>query len=82
MSTNAIPHLSGGATIASASRPFGSRDCTQGRPANAALRAARDAAKDTAGNAEVKFVKEYWKALGFIRRDAADNFIEQEQDWH
>lgn len=30
----------------------------------------------------VEFVKEYWKALGFIRRDDTDKFIEQEQSWH
>lgn len=30
----------------------------------------------------VEFVKEYWKALGFIRRDASDKFVEQEQTWH
>jgi hypothetical protein len=35
----------------------------------------------TAANA-VEFVKEYWKALGFIRRDPTDKFIEQEQSWH
>lgn len=31
---------------------------------------------------DAQFVKEYWKALGFIRRDATDRLIEQEQSWH
>lgn len=34
-----------------------------------------------AGSAE-EFVKEYWKSLGFMRRTAANEFIEQEQTWH
>jgi hypothetical protein len=29
-----------------------------------------------------EFVKEYWKELGFIRRDATDRFTEEEQNWH
>jgi hypothetical protein len=31
---------------------------------------------------EVEFVKEYWKALGFIRRESGDKFLEKEQSWH
>ena len=31
---------------------------------------------------EVEFVKHYWKALGFIRRNASDQFLEEEQTWH
>lgn len=31
---------------------------------------------------EIEYVKEYWKALGFIRRDASDRFVETEQSWH
>lgn len=31
---------------------------------------------------EIEFVKEYWKSLGFIRRDPTDKFLEQEQSWH
>lgn len=31
---------------------------------------------------EIEYVKEYWKALGFIRRDATNKFVEQEQSWH
>jgi hypothetical protein len=31
---------------------------------------------------DIQFVKEYWKALGFIRRNADDEFIEEEQTWH
>lgn len=35
----------------------------------------------TAGGV-VEFVKEYWKALGFIRRTTDNQFLEQEQSWH
>lgn len=31
---------------------------------------------------DLEFVQEYWKALGFVRRIATDEFIEQEQTWH
>jgi hypothetical protein len=30
----------------------------------------------------IEFVKEYWKALGFIRRDIAQKLVEVEQRWH
>ena len=30
---------------------------------------------------DAEYVKEYWKVLGFVRRDASDRFIEQEQTW-
>lgn len=30
----------------------------------------------------IEFVKEYWKALGFIRRDIAQKLVEVEQSWH
>jgi len=29
----------------------------------------------------VKFVKEYWKSLGFIRRQAGDIYLEKERNW-
>ncbi len=58
-------------------------------PSNAALAAAAAAARTTfitaraaAAPYEVKFVMEYWKALGFIRRNASDQFVEEEQTWH
>lgn len=31
---------------------------------------------------EIEYVKEYWKALGFVRRVAGDKFLETEQSWH
>ena len=51
-------------------------------PTNTALEAAAEAAEDAAARYKLEFVKEYWKALGFIRRDAGDVFKEQEQSWH
>jgi hypothetical protein len=30
----------------------------------------------------LEFVQEYWKSLGFIRRNATNEFIEREQSWH
>ena len=81
--TTAIPHLSGGATIVSDIAALAAAETAlRADPGNAALRAARDAAKDKAGKAEAKFVEEYWKVLGFVRRDVGNNFFEQEQDWH
>ena len=31
---------------------------------------------------DLEFIQEYWKALGFVRRKPADEFIELEQTWH
>jgi hypothetical protein len=28
------------------------------------------------------YTKEYWKHLGFVRRDGSDNFFDREQSWH
>jgi hypothetical protein len=28
------------------------------------------------------FVKEYWKHVGFVRRDGSENFFDREQSWH
>lgn len=41
-----------------------------------------DAAGNITDSGTVEFVKEYWKALGFIRRNASDQFVEEEQTWH
>ena len=48
----------------------------------AAAESALLAARVAAAPFEVRFVQEYWKALGFIRRQAGDEFTEQEQSWH
>jgi hypothetical protein len=79
-----IPHL-GSAGVAGAdlaARADAAEKAAKADPSNAALAAAAAAARAAAAPFEVEFVKEYWKALGFVRRDAADTFKEEEQSWH
>lgn len=79
-----IPHLGQdsvtGAALAEAADA--ARRAASADPTNTALEAAAEAAEDAAARYKLEFVKEYWKALGFIRRDAGDVFKEQEQSWH
>jgi hypothetical protein len=76
-----IPHLGAasvtGAALAAAADA--ARADARDHPGDAA-REAR--AKAAAAPYKLEFVKEYWKALGFIRRDATDTFKEEEQNWH
>ena len=79
-----IPHL-GPASVTGASLAAAAdaaRRAAKADPTNPALEAAAVAAEAAAAPYKLEFVKEYWKALGFIRRDAADMFTEQEQSWH
>ena len=52
----------------------------QAHPGDATRAAAARAARDAAAAYMIKFVKEYWKVLGFIRRRGAD-FKEEERNW-
>jgi hypothetical protein len=79
-----IPHLGApsvtGAALAAAADA--ARRAARADPSNAGLEAAAKAAERAAAAYQIVFVKEYWKALGFIRRDASDTFKEEEQTWH
>jgi hypothetical protein len=79
-----IPHLEAagvtGAALAAAADK--ARREARDDPDNAALEAAARSAEAAAAPFELVFLKEYWKALGFIRRDASDRFLEEEQTWH
>jgi hypothetical protein len=79
-----IPHL-GAASVTGASLAAAAdaaRQAADADPTNTALETAAKAAEAAAAPYQLEFVKEYWKALGFIRRDAADKFKEEEQSWH
>ena len=79
-----IPHL-GAASVTGASLAAAAdaaRRAADADRGNAALETAAKAAEAAAAPYKLEFVKEYWKALGFIRRDATDTFKEEEQSWH
>jgi hypothetical protein len=79
-----IPHLGAasvtGAALAAAADA--ARRDADAHPGDAAREAAAKAAEAAAAPYLIEFVKEYWKALGFIRRRAVDTFKEEEQSWH